>query len=234
MQWFLLEELDIIVTQQAISITLKSMKISLKSLRKQAAERNEILRDLYMIKLTEFTAQQLVFVDESGANERTADRKRGWSLLSIKPTVKKPLKRSKRWSMLPAYSLDGVIAYHLYHRSINGARFKIFLEHYLLPRCNPFPMHNSVIVIDNCSTHHTPAVSRLCQQASVKLLYLPPYSPDFNPIEELFSVIKAWMKRNHELVDIMGFDAFLEEAVVANSDGRFAKNHFRHSNIIVE
>ena len=56
MQWFLLEELDIIVTQQAISITFKNIKISLKFLKKQTAERNKILRDLYIIKLTEFTA----------------------------------------------------------------------------------------------------------------------------------------------------------------------------------
>ena len=190
MQNFLLDELDISM-HQCVSRTLKHMGISLKSLRREAAERSQDLRDFYVMRLSEFSANQLIFVDESAANEHTAQRKRGWSELGIKPTVSLPLKRTKRWSMLPAYSLDGILTYELFHGSIDGPRFAMFLECKLLPQCAPFLRKHSVIIMDNCSTHHCQEIRDLCQSHGVKLLYLPPYSPDYNPIEELFSVIKA-------------------------------------------
>lgn len=65
------------------------------------------------------------------------------------------------------------------------------------------------------------------------LLYLPPYSPDYNPIEEFFSVLKAWLKRHFELAEHMGFAAFLEHAVTACSGGKYAKGHFAHAGIHV-
>ena len=61
----------------------------------------------------------------------------------------------------------------------------------------------------------------------VILAFLPPYSPDFNPIEELFSVIKHWIKRNHELaIEYLDFAVFLEDAMRACSTGQHARNHF--------
>ena len=233
MQDFLLDELDVSVHQSIISRALKKMKISLKNLRREATERNQDLRDFYVVKLSEFTADQMIFVDESAANEHTAWRKRGWSELGIKPSVSRPVKRSKRWSILPAYTIDGIIAHHIHHGNITGDRFLMFLEYMLLPQCSAFPGPRSVIIMDNCSTHYVREVKELCDSHGVRLLYLPPYSPDYNPIEELFSVIKAWMKKNFVLLDIMGFEDFIEMAVTVNSTGRDARNHFSHCRINV-
>jgi transposase len=52
-----------------------------------------------------------------------------------------------------------------------------------------------VVVIDNCSTHTNPEVELILEAAGYSLRYLPPYSPDFNPIELVFLVLKAWIKR---------------------------------------
>jgi transposase len=54
----------------------------------------------------------------------------------------------------------------------------------------------SVLVMDNASFHHTKRIEQMCRNASVKLVYLPLYSPDFNPIEEFFAELKAFIKRN--------------------------------------
>lgn len=74
----------------------------------------------------------------------------------------------------------------------------------------------------------------LCENAGVLLVFLPPYSPDFNPIEEFFSVLKSWMKRHYEKAKNRPFKEFLEEAVVANSGGHHTKDHFQHAGHHIE
>lgn len=202
MQEYLLDECELAVDQSTISRTLKRMGISQKSLRREAAERDYDLRCDYMLSVSEFTANQLVYIDESAANEHTAFRKRGWSPLGIKASVRQPLKRSERHSILPAYCIDGILAHSIHQGGIDGDTLVWFLRELLLPLCNPYPGPKSVIILDNCGTHKTADVKRLCAAAGVVLLYLPPYSPDFNPIEKFFSVIKAWnsKKRNVRIV----------------------------------
>ena len=71
----------------------------------------------------------------------------------------------------------------------------------------------------------------MCEDTGVLLVYLPPYSPDFNSIEEFFSVLKSWMKRHYKEANSMSFNAFLELAVAANSGGHHAKAHFSHAGV---
>jgi len=79
---------------------------------------------------------------------------------------------------------------------------------------NPYPAPQSVLVLDNCQIHHIEGVEELCEQwyfmifssrnsnciypssSGVKLVYLPPYSPDLNPLEESFSFVKSWIRRH--------------------------------------
>jgi transposase len=64
----------------------------------------------------------------------------------------------------------------------------------LLPKCGKYPAKNSVIVMDNAPIHHSESIRQLCADAGVILVYLPPYSPDYNPIEEFISEVKAFVK----------------------------------------
>ncbi|KAI5233289.1 hypothetical protein E4T42_09789 [Aureobasidium subglaciale] len=70
--------------------------------------------------------------------------------------------------------------------------FEHWLETAILPRCEPFPGRRSVVIIDNCSTHHSKRVQirDICEQAGVYLLYLPPYSLHLNLIEQSFHLLK--------------------------------------------
>jgi transposase len=233
MQYELFDSFDLIVSQSTISKTLHAMKISRKSLRRVASERSQLCRDTYFLAVSDFTHDQLVFLDESAANEHIMWRKRGYSDFGIRPTISVPVKRSKRHSVLPAYCSDGILCYHIHQGSIDGARFEWFLKNEILPRCNSFPGPKSVLIMDNCSTHHGAEVKRLCGARGILLLYLPPYSPDFNPIEEFFSVLKAWLKRHFELAEDMPFRRYLELAVQACSGGTHAKAHFAHAGISV-
>ena len=62
---------------------------------------------------------------------------------------------------------------------------------------NSFPGPNSVLVMDNAPVHHGGRIAQICANAEVLLIYLPPYSPDLNPIEKVFSVLKSQLKCHH-------------------------------------
>ena len=72
-------------------------------------------------------------------------------------------------------------------------------------------------------------IQTVCENAGVKLIYLPPYSPDLNPIKEVFAQLKAWFKKNYKLVNDMAFDEFLGMGINLVRDG--AKNHFAWSSV---
>lgn len=75
----------------------------------------------------------------------------------------------------------------------------------------------------------------MCENYGVRVIYLPPYSPDYNPIEEFFSVLKKWYKRYYEVYGIEEpFIDFLRMGIDACSKEELAKQHFRHAGISVQ
>ena len=78
----------------------------------------------------------------------------------------------------------------------DGDTFYKFVHTHLLPHLMPFNGTNphSIVILDNCSIHHVPEVVKAVQDVGSLLIFLPPYSPDLNPIEELFSKVKKVMK----------------------------------------
>jgi len=164
--------------------------------------------------MTQYTPEELIFIDESAAQERTGDRKYGWSPIGETPYQSIPFHRSPRFSILPALTSTGYLHPLIYHDSINAERFAGWLEHMILPHCNAYiegERHpRSVIVMDNCRIHKTKLVTDVLSSFDVKVIYLPPYSPDFNPIELDFVVIKSAIRRyRHRAEDFLDFGLFL-------------------------
>ena len=88
-----------------------------------------------------------------------------------------------------------------------------------------------VIVLDNCSVYYNDQIKQVIQHAGHLVEYLPPYSPDFNPIELTFSVLKAWVRRYFWLrrVERSNFGEFLRLAVNESRCDRFTGKQFRHT-----
>ena len=132
----------------------------------------------------------------------------GWAPIGVTSHEYRLFKRSGRWSILPAYTIDGYITWEIMQGSFTAELFEEFMEFNVLPRCNPYPGERSIIIMDNASIHISEVypyvfywtnwqrLEDLCAAAGVKLEYLPPYSPDYNPIEESFAELKAWVKKN--------------------------------------
>ena len=92
--------------------------------------------------------------------------------------------------------------------------------------------------MDNASIHHSERVKQMCSDAGVIVVYLPPYSPDFNPIEEFFAELKGFMKRTWDLYEanpVLGFAAYLRScADVVGSRQCSAMGHFKSAGLTVE
>jgi transposase len=192
---FLQKEFEVRLTTASIKRALVSIGWTKKKIRRVAKGRNADLRDLYLYNISEFSPEHFVFVDESGCDKRAGSRRTGWAPLGVTPTEVSQFQREQRYQILPAYTVNGIIHARVFQGSTDSTIFEDFIEE-LLPMCGSWPQRYSVLVMDNASIHHTERISQMCHDAGVKLVYLPPYSPDLNPIEEFFAELKAYIKKN--------------------------------------
>jgi transposase len=234
---FLYDEFKAVLTTSTISRALASVGWSKKAARRVAKERNADLRDFYLHNLSEFRSYHLVYIDESGCDNRIGFRRTGWSPSGVTPVQISRLHRDQRHQILPAYAQDGIMLARVFRGSTDTAVFEDFIEQ-LLHYCGRWPEPKSVLIMDNASFHHSGRIEQLCREAGVKLLYLPPYSPDLNPIEEFFAELKMFIKRNWQrYMDDPGqdFKAFLEWCVdTVGARKSSAEGHFRHSGLSIE
>ncbi|QRW12042.1 DDE superfamily endonuclease [Ceratobasidium sp. AG-Ba] len=188
------------VSESTVLRALHLRGFTRKQVSRQAAERDPVDRDLYEWVIgTAYRAEQLVFVDESSCDQRTPQRRFAWALSGHRATLQTSTARGRRYSILPALSLDGILHCVIREGAYTGETFMDFICG-LLDEMNPFPGCNSVVIMDNASIHKSTALRELVEIRGMRLIYLPAYSPDLNPIEEAFSSIKAWMRRNHQTV----------------------------------
>ena len=134
--------------------------------------------------------KRLVFVDESGSNIALTP------LYARAPRGQRahgsvPRNRGKNTTLLASLSVEGIGASMLLEGATNAAAFEIYLEQILLPSLTP----EQIVVMDNLSVHKGARVRQLIEARGCQLLFLPAYSPDFSPIEETFSKIKAFLRR---------------------------------------
>jgi hypothetical protein len=101
----------------------------------------------------------------------------------------------QRVNILPAYTVNGVLVLLVYTGLTNSEGYDYWIENVLLPYYNPYPALRLVVVIDNASFHHLAYIGSLFKRAGVKLVYLPAYSPDLNPIEEFFGKLKEFIRQ---------------------------------------
>ena len=234
---FLRENFSTEVSRTTITRTLKSIGWSWKTNRRVASQRDADLVDLYLHNLSNYKSYQLVFIDESGADRRDGHRRKGWAPVGVAPVKHDKFNRDTRVQVLPAYAQDGVMLSRVYYGSTDIDMFEDFIEE-LLHHCGRYPEPKSVLIMDNASWHNQDRIEHRCAEAGVKFLYLPPYSPHLNPIEEFFSELKAFLKRyRHANADLFtqDFKTYLEWSVqMVGARQASAQGHFRNSGISIE
>lgn len=138
----------------------------------------------------------MIFLDETGTDRRDTLRKKGYSLRG-KPAKKQQLLiRGEHVTVISYLSVEGILGCHTVRGGVNSDVFYSITLKHLVPLLMPFNgiNKNSIVIMDNCSIHHTQEVVSTTEDTGTILHFLPPYSPDFNPIEEAFSKVKTVMK----------------------------------------
>jgi transposase len=140
--------------------------------------------------MKEQEANELVFLDECGSNIALTPLY-GRAPKGQRVTDSVPRNRGKNTTLIASLSLEGLGASMILEGAANAAAFEAYIEHILVPSLHS----GQVVVMDNLRVHKTARVRQLLEEAGCQVLFLPAYSPDFSPIEEMFSKIKTFLRR---------------------------------------
>jgi len=133
---------------------------------------------------------RLVFFDESGVNTLMA-RTRGRSPKGKRLVDSVPAGRYETLTLMSAVRLDGVVAPMLLDGPVNAQTFAGYVEDCLVPALEP----GDILIMDNLPAHKSARITQAVEGAGCILVYLPPYSPDLNPIENMWSKVKASLQK---------------------------------------
>ncbi len=135
---------------------------------------------------------RLIFVDETWAKTNMT-RLHGRCARGQRLVAKVPHGHRKTLTFVAALRCDGIIAPCLLDGPIDAEGFQAWVVQFLVPTLR----RGDIVVMDNLSSHKKPAIRRAIRNAGAKLFYLPPYSPDLNPIEMAFSKLKTLLRKTN-------------------------------------
>jgi transposase len=135
----------------------------------------------------------MVFIDETWAKTNMT-RTHGWSDRGTPLIDKVPYGHWKTLTFIAGLRHDGIVAPCVLDGPINGQSFTGWVEQFLIPALEP----GSIVVVDNLGSHKGSTVRKFLRAAGMKLFFLPPYSPDLNPIEQVFSKLKRLLRKAKE------------------------------------
>lgn len=136
---------------------------------------------------------RLVFIDETWAKTNMT-RTHGWCSRGQRLVAKVPHGRWRTLTFLAALRVDRIDAPCVIDGPINGHSFFAYVEQILVPTLRP----GDIVIIDNLGSHKAKRTRQAIRAAGAKLLFLPPYSPDLNPIEQVFAKLKALLRKAEE------------------------------------
>jgi transposase len=156
-----------------------------------ALERDEFLRAAWKVLVAEqVEAERLVFVDEMGTNTSVSPLY-AWAKKGQGAYWCVPRNRGANTTVLSSMSAKGMGSSLTVEGATTSAVFEAYVEQVLAPTLRK----GQVVVMDNLSAHKGERIRQLIEERGCELIYLPSYSPDFNPIEEAFAKIKALMRK---------------------------------------
>jgi transposase len=141
-------------------------------------------------------SEDLVFLDETGSHLGYTPT-HAWAPVGQRAYATAPANRGENKTVVAALTLDGVGPLMRFDGAMTTARFEGYVRFRLAPTLRP----GQVVIADNLTAHRSPAVRAAIEATGARFLPLPPYSPDFTPIEEAFSKVKQSLRRAEARTD---------------------------------
>ncbi len=134
-------------------------------------------------------SEELLFLDEFGIN-LAMTRAYARAPLGARVRVTEPFHHGSNISVISAMGVHGVCAPLMIEGAVNSEVFELYVQHLLVPCLHP----GNIVLLDNVKFHYTPKAIELIEAAGARVLYLPAYSPDFNPIEGCIAKLKTALR----------------------------------------
>jgi transposase len=155
-----------------------------------ASEQDPAARAEWQSAAPNLRVEDLVVIDETGTTIAMT-RRYARSPRGQRANARVPRNHGKSTSLVAAFTVDGIGEAMSIEGAIDGVVFQTFLDKYLCPSLRP----GQIVVMDNLSVHKSAKVREMIEARGCQLLFLPPYSPDFSPIELAFSKIKQFLRK---------------------------------------
>jgi transposase len=185
------------VSKATLCRALKKLKLSFKKKTFNASEQKrpdvEEAREVWKEEKATEDAAKFVFLDESSINT-------GFSRLYGRAPVGErlfdyaPDCRWKTLTVLSSLRLDGTTEALVFEGALNGEMFKGYIEECLAPSLK----EGDIVIMDNLSSHKVEGLEKIVEEKGARIVYLPPYSPDLNPVENMWSKIKNQLRKQKE------------------------------------
>lgn len=168
-----------------------------------------------------FDPARLVFIDETWIKTNMAPL-RGWGPKGKRVRGLAPHGRWRTMTFVAALRCDRLTAPCVFDGPINSQCFLAYVEQQLAPTLNP----GDIVVMDNLGSHKAKAVGEAIRTAGARLWFLPPYSPDLNPIEQTFAKIKHWMRlaQKRTIEDVWRHVGHLIETITPTECANYFEN----------
>lgn len=166
-----------------------------KSLHAAEQDRSDVAeaRRVFIRRQAALDPDHLVFIDETWAATNMT-RRYGRSGRGLRLLAPVPHGHWKVTTLVAGLRASGITAPCVFDGAINGERFRAYIEQMLAPTLRP----KDIVMLDNLTSHKTAGVAEAIAAHGAELVYLPPYSPDLNPIEQAFAKLKAALRRAAE------------------------------------
>lgn len=157
-------------------------------------EANEERRRKYLEDIKDIEEDKLVYIDESGI-EVNITKDRGWGKKGKVLKATKSGKHYERTNIIAGLASNKSIAPFVFEGSCNTELFNNWVEQFLIKELTS----GQVVILDNAAFHKSRRAKELIESVGCRVIFLPPYSPDLNPIEKFWANMKRWIKQKIEL-----------------------------------
>ena len=186
--------------QQSGRGTMHRIGMTRQVIRHITLQHSELKSAEYWYDISMFNTSMLLWIDETGCDLQNALRKYGYGIRGLPPQDHSQKLRGKWYSAIGILSVEGIKDMYIYiaEGSVNGETFLDFVRKCLIPVLALFDgvSPNSIVVMDNASIYHVDSIVEINLSVGALVRFLPPYSPDMNPIEEVFGEVKHYLQAN--------------------------------------
>lgn len=153
-------------------------------------EANQKKREEFLEKIKTIDSTRIIYSDETGIDDNEVAFT-GWASRGQRCYAYKKAERKTRYNITAALNMNNLFAPFLFEGYSNTSVYEVYIERVLVPKLKP----GMVLIIDNASFHKSKKIVDLVEAAGCEIIFLPPYSPDFNPIEHYWAAIKNKIRK---------------------------------------